>query len=106
MTEPSPRQVLYALVAAGFLLVVMILVIGAAVAGLTPPWWTATMSTLVIVAGVWCGLHWRRTGPVLLGSIAIFLLWAIGTLGSGRDLSPRGSSPFWHGRASQRQPGV
>ncbi len=83
MTEPSPRQVLYALVAAGFLLVVLILVIGAAVAGLAPPWWTATMAILVVGAGVWCGLHWRRTAPVLLGSIGIFLLWAIGTLVAG-----------------------
>ncbi len=84
MTEPSPRQVLYALVAAGFLLVVMILVIGAAVAGLAPPWWTATMVMIVIGVGIWSGLNWRRTGPVLLGSIGIFLLWAIGTLVAGK----------------------
>ena len=49
MTEPSPRQVLYALVAGGFLLVVAVLVVGAAAAGLVPIWWTIAMAVAVAV---------------------------------------------------------
>ncbi len=80
MSEPTPRQVLYSLVAGGFLVVVAILIVGGAIAGLVPVWWTATMSILVVVIGAWSVLNWRRTAPVLLLAIGLFLFWAIGTL--------------------------
>ncbi|MGH8951888.1 MAG: hypothetical protein ACRDX9_10710 [Acidimicrobiia bacterium] len=80
MSEPSPRQVLYALVAGGFLLVVAILVIGAAVAGLVPVWWTWATGAAVVFVGAWSAVNWRKTAPVLLGSIGLFLLWVVGTL--------------------------
>ncbi len=80
MSEPTPRQVLYALVAGGFLAVVVVLVIGAAAAGLVPNWWTATMAVTTGVLGIWCGFNWRRTPIVLSLSIALFLVWTVGTL--------------------------
>lgn len=80
MTEPSPRQVLYALVAGGFLLVVAALVVGAAVSGLVPSWWTVATGVGVALLSIWSALNWRRTVPVLLGAIGLFVLWTIGTL--------------------------
>ena len=80
MTEASPRQVLYALVSAGFLTVVLVLVVGSAVAGLVPGWWTVTMSVFLVVVAVWSAFSWRRTGPVLLLSIGLLIAWTVGTL--------------------------
>jgi hypothetical protein len=80
VTEPTPRQVLYALVGGGFLLVVAALVVGAAVSGLVPAWWTVVTGVAVVSLSVWSALNWRRTAPVLLGAIGLFLVWAIGTL--------------------------
>ncbi len=80
MSEPSPRQVLYALVAGGFLLVVAVLVVGAAVAGLVPVWWSLLMATAAVTTSVWSALHWRRTAVVLLASIGLLVVWAAGTL--------------------------
>ena len=80
MSEPSPRQVLYALVAGGFLLVVGILVIGAAVAGLVPTWWTWATGAAVVLVGTWSAVNWRKTAPLLLITIGLFLLWVVGTL--------------------------
>ena len=80
MSEPSPRQVLYALVAGGFLLVVAILVIGAAVAGLVPIWWTWATGAAVVLVGAWSAVNWRKTATVLLVSIGVFVLWVVGTL--------------------------
>ena len=80
MTEPSPRQVLYAAVAAGFLVVVALLIAAGAVTGLVPAWWTATLGVSLTLFTVWSAYNWRRTGPVLLGSICFFVIWTIGTL--------------------------
>ena len=80
MSEPSPRQVLYALVAAGFLAVVAILIVGAAIAGLVPPWWSMVMAAGLVLIGIWSGLNWRETAPVLLVSIGYLVIWMIGTL--------------------------
>ena len=80
MTEPTPRQVLYALVAGGFWAIVVVLVVGSAVAGLVPVWWTVTMATLTALGGVWSAINWRRTGPVLLLSIGLLVIWTVGTL--------------------------
>lgn len=78
--ETTPRQVLYALVAAGFVLVVIILTIGGASAGLVPTWWSATLAFVIAIASTWMAQNWRRTGQVLLIAIGIFLFWMVGTL--------------------------
>lgn len=80
MSQPTPRQVLYALVAAGFVLVVAVLTIGGAVSGITPTWWTVVLAALVVISGVWMAFNWRRTGVVLAIAIGLFLMWMIGTL--------------------------
>ncbi len=80
MTEPTPRQVLYALVAGGFLIVAGVLTAGAAIAGLVPVWWTVAMSSLLAVAAVWSGLNWRKTSLVLVLAMGLFLAWTVGTL--------------------------
>lgn len=80
MSEPTPRQVLYALVAAGFLTVVAILVAGAAVAGLVPEWWSVVMAAVLSLVTIWSALNWRRTAAILLGSIMLLVAWVIGTL--------------------------
>lgn len=78
--ETSPRQVLYALVASGFVLVVVILTIGGASAGLVPVWWSVTLAFVIAIAGTWMAQNWRRTGQVLLIAIGIFVFWMVGTL--------------------------
>lgn len=80
MSEPSPRQVLYALVSGGFVLVVGILIGGAAVAGLVPMWWTIATTLVTISVAAWSALNWRRTAVVLALVIGLFLAWAVGTL--------------------------
>jgi hypothetical protein len=80
VSEPSPRQVLYALVAAGFLAVVAILIVGAAIVGLVPPWWSIVMAAGLVLIGIWSGFNWRETAPVLLVSIGYLVIWMIGTL--------------------------
>jgi hypothetical protein len=78
--EPTPRQVLYALVAAGFLVVVAILTVGAAVASLVPTWWTVVMGVFIVLAAAWMARSWRLTGPVLAVAIGLFVIWTVGTL--------------------------
>lgn len=80
MSEPTPRQVLYALVAGGFLVVVAVFVAGAAVAGLVPTWWTVVTAVAVFASGTWSGLNWRRTGVVLILGIGLLIVWTVGTL--------------------------
>lgn len=80
MSEPTPRQVLYALVAGGFLLVVAVLVVGAAIAGLVPVWWTLVMAIALVGFSAWGAFNWKRTWPLLLGSIGLFVLWTVVTL--------------------------
>jgi hypothetical protein len=38
------------------------------------------MSVAVAAAAVLSALRWRRTGPVLAGSICLLVCWVIGTL--------------------------
>jgi hypothetical protein len=78
--EATPRQVLYGLVAGGFLLVTVVLTVGAATAGVGPMWWTVAMASVLLVAAVWTVLNWRRTMTVLLLSMGLFLVWTVGTL--------------------------
>jgi hypothetical protein len=80
VSEPTPRQVLYALVAAGFLAVVATLIVGAAIAGLVPSWWSIVMGAGLVLIVIWSGLNWRETAPVLLVSIGYLVMWMIGTL--------------------------
>lgn len=80
MSDPTPRQVLYGLVAAGFVLVVVILVVAGAAAGLVPTWWSATLAFLVAGGGTWMAQNWRRTGPLLLIAIGLFVVWMVGTV--------------------------
>lgn len=80
MSDPTPRQVLYALVAGGFLLVVLVLVVGAAVSGLVPVWWSVVAAISWAAATTWSALSWRRTVPVIALSMAFFLIWVVVTL--------------------------
>lgn len=80
MTEPTPRQVLYALVAGGFYAVTLALIVGAAVAGLVPVWWTWASVAVLAVASTWSAFRWRRTGPVLMISMLFLAAWFAGTL--------------------------
>jgi len=80
VSEPTPRQVLYALVAAGFMVVVTILTVGAASAGLVPSWWSVCLAAAIVVSSVWMALNWRRTGPVLVIAIGVFVVWLVGTV--------------------------
>lgn len=77
---PSERQVLYALVAGGFIVVVAVLVVGAAYAGLVPTWWTVVAGAITLLVGGLSALRWRDTRFVLLASIMLFLGWTVGTL--------------------------
>ncbi len=78
--EPTPRQVLYALVAAALVLVVAVLVVGAWLAGLAPVWWTVLSTAVTVTWAAWAARQWRRTAVVLLGSIALLAMWAVVTL--------------------------
>ncbi len=80
MSETTPRQVLYALVSVGFVLMVVVLAAGGAISGLTPAWWSVVLGLLVLTGGGWMVFNWKRTGPVLLVAIGLFLIWMIGTL--------------------------
>jgi hypothetical protein len=80
MTEPTPRQVLYALVAAGFVAVVIVLTVGAAVAGLVPVGWSWVMAAAIAAVSVWMARNWKRTVLALVLAIGLFLMWMVGTL--------------------------
>jgi hypothetical protein len=68
------------LVAAGFVVVVMILTIGAAAAGLVPTWWSGSLGLAIALAATWIAQNWRKTGSVLLVAIGLFVVWLVGTL--------------------------
>ncbi|HXV71785.1 MAG TPA: hypothetical protein VEB69_10320 [Acidimicrobiia bacterium] len=80
MSEATPRQILYALVAGGFVSVVIVLVIGGASAGIVPTWWSASLAFLIAVAVTWMAQNWRRTVEVLSIGIGLFVVWLVGTL--------------------------
>lgn len=77
---PTERQVLYALVAGGFIVVVAVLVAGAAVAGLVPVWWSLTSALGTLGVAAYSVARWRNTGSVLVATIVLFLIWVVGTL--------------------------
>lgn len=83
MSEPpeaTPRQVLYALVAGGFVVVVAILTIAAAGAGLVPAWWSVVLAAGILIGAIWMTANWRDTGRVLSVAIGLFVAWLVGTL--------------------------
>jgi hypothetical protein len=67
-------------VAGGFVVVVGVLIGGAAVAGLVPTWWTIAATLVAISVAAWSAFNWRRTAVVLILAMGLFLAWAIGTL--------------------------
>ncbi len=77
---PTERQVLYALVSGGFIVVVAVLVIGAAYAGLVPTWWSVVASAATVAVGALSAKRWRDTRLVLIASIMLFLVWTVVTL--------------------------
>ena len=56
------------------------LLIGAAAAGVVPTWWTVVMGVAVATLATWSALQWRKTVPVLVSSIGLFIFWVVGTL--------------------------
>ena len=80
MSEPTPRQVLYALVAGGFFIVVLALVIWGGVSRLIPISWTITMGVLWLILALWSAFNWQQTFRVLLFSIGLFVFWAVETV--------------------------
>ncbi len=80
MTEPTPRQVLYGLVAAGFFVVVLALIIGAGVTGVVQITWTLAMAALWLILALWSAFNWRQTWRILLLSIGLFVFWAVVTV--------------------------
>lgn len=80
MTEPTERQVLYALVAGGWLIVVAVLASVAAAVGASPPSWTIGFALVWIVAVAAAIRGWRRTGRLLLISVGVFVVWVVGAL--------------------------
>lgn len=80
MSEPTERQVLYALVAAAWLVVVGVLAVVAAVVGLSPLAWTAAFAFVWFVAAGIGVYQWRKTSRLLALSLLVFVVWAAGTL--------------------------
>lgn len=78
--EPTPRQVLYALVAGGFLVIVAVLTVAGAAAGLVPTWWSGLLALAIAIGGAWSAKNWRNTAGVLSVAIGLFIVWLIGTL--------------------------
>lgn len=72
----SPRQLLYAMVAGGFHLIVGVLGWGSAALG--PGWWNVAVLAVWSVLTVVLLLRWRRTGMVLGLSMLEFVAWTVG----------------------------
>lgn len=79
-TQPTERQVLYALVAGGWLVVVAVLAAVAAAVGVSPVAWTVGFALAWVMAVASAVRAWRRTGRLLLISVVVFVVWAVGTL--------------------------
>lgn len=78
--EPTERQVLYALVAAGWLVAVGVLAGVAAALGISPVGWTVGFGFVWLLAVGASVRSWRKTGRLLLVSVAVFVVWTVGTL--------------------------
>lgn len=80
MTEPTERQVLYALVSAAWFAVVATLAVVAAVVGLSPPTWSVVFAVGWVVSAALGFRQWRRTGRLVVVSVLLFVAWTVGTL--------------------------
>lgn len=80
MSEPTERQVLYALVSAAWFVVVAVLAVVAAVVGLSPVAWSIAFVVIWLAAAGIGSYHWRRTSRLLALSLLVFVVWAAGTL--------------------------
>lgn len=80
MNGTSPRQVLYGLVAAGFVVVTAVLTLGAAITRLVPVWWSITLGAGLVLVSLYLAFGWRKTGVALSLAIGLFVAWLIGTL--------------------------
>lgn len=80
MTEPTERQVLYAIVAAAWFAVVAVLAIVAGYVGVSPTGWSVTFGIGWVAAASVAIRQWRRTGRLLMLSLAVFVVWTAGTL--------------------------
>ncbi len=38
------------------------------------------MLVATVGSGIWGGFNWTRTGPLLVVSISLFVVWTVGTL--------------------------
>ncbi len=74
--EPTPRQVLYAIVAGAFHVVVGVLAVASV--GLAPMWWTVGVFLGWAIVAAVIIRQWRRTGLVLGLSILGFAIWTVG----------------------------
>lgn len=84
MTEQAtPRQVLYALVSGGFVVVVAILTLGGAISELVPGWWSVTLALAIASSIVFMAFRWRDTAWVLAIGIGLLVIWMVGTLALG-----------------------
>jgi hypothetical protein len=80
VSEPTERQVLYAIVAAAWLVIVGVLAAAAAFVDLSPPEWSVLFAVVWAVAVGWAVRQWRRTGRLLLVAVTVFAIWMVGTL--------------------------
>lgn len=80
MTEPTERQVLYAIVAGAWFAVVAVLAVVAGYVGLSPTAWSVAFGIGWFAAAIVATRHWRRTGRLLMLSLGVFVVWAAGTL--------------------------
>jgi hypothetical protein len=76
--EPTPRQVLYGLVAVGFLVVVAILAVASA--RLAPAWWNWSVAVVWVTGAVVVALRWRRIGTALGVGVGVFVMWTVGAV--------------------------
>lgn len=77
---PTERQVLYALVSGGFVVVAAVFVAGAAIGGLVPVWWSLVGSVATLAVAVFAMVRWRSTRSVLIASVGLLIAWVVGTL--------------------------
>ena len=61
-------------------MVVIVLTIGAAAAGLVPTWWSGSLGLAIALVATWIAQNWRKTGSALLAAIGLFVVWLVGTL--------------------------
>jgi len=80
MSQPTERQVLYALVSLALFVVVAVLAIVAGTVGVSPWSWSVAFAVLWLVTAGIGAVQWRRTGRLLLLSVTVFVVWVVGTL--------------------------